>query len=717
MFFRNRRRSLSKKIANSLKDSRFSSSETVGKLALESLERRDLLSADPGYGVPCTVYTLQEYLSINAYVATEQIPQITHSRSLSFKEMLDSLENLKIEADSGQTNSNEPLSTVDLETKVFDGVECCSLRQLEALRVVFESYGLSSLDVYDEDGLSQMNDGIFSFEEPNIMSSGGSDPIDFPIEVEVGDPHTHASQTSGVVNPLLERFDNSGFSLQNNSSDYATITLPAVPPSYYSIVSLGGTASYGTDYDLYVSVDSSGVQGVSVSNSSFQYSESGGSTDFYLVPINDGLREADETATLTMGDLVPPISGGGDYNFDYICRSATATIIDDDHWQISVAETDENYVLLGVVYDENGNEIHTTLSERDEDKGYFLLTRSDDGSGRSGDYSYPVAVWLNFSGQANADDFTLTYYNSLNAQVESPLDANGDYSYISVLTIPESSSSMRLYIEATDDSYVERFMETVAVSALSAQSLCPGSFSGALSVDASSCALTISDNDLFVLSSVTFQNNLNLKSDTPSSFGVSWGSSTHWTNNNPSATLPIAYACDANMRCRAAVTGLKDDSLTFQVQAEWEHGVSEWVTLTNGIALATFTETILSQLGSRQALYDADFTLTWKFRVAGEEEARTFGESVNPLYITYKTPVSEAKLYHSVVHIGCAAATGTIPANTESEEGDDEPEEARLSREEGVIFVAIWEQFALLTMHKVKMVNGEVVEDDDLLTY
>ena len=92
-----------------------------------------------------------------------------------------------------------------------------------------------------------------------------------------------------------------------------------------------------------------------------------------------------------MGDLVPPISGGGDYNFDYICRSATATIIDDDHWQISVAETDENYVLLGVVYDENGNEIHTTLSERDEDKGYFLLTRSDDGSGRSGDYSYPLS--------------------------------------------------------------------------------------------------------------------------------------------------------------------------------------------------------------------------------------------------------------------------------------------------------------------------------------
>ena len=46
VFFRNRRRSLSKKIADSLKDSRFSSSETVGKLALESLERRDLLSAE-----------------------------------------------------------------------------------------------------------------------------------------------------------------------------------------------------------------------------------------------------------------------------------------------------------------------------------------------------------------------------------------------------------------------------------------------------------------------------------------------------------------------------------------------------------------------------------------------------------------------------------------------------------------------------------------------
>ncbi len=50
MFFRNRMGFLSKKIAKSLKGSRFSSSETIGKIGFESLERRNLLSADAVFG-------------------------------------------------------------------------------------------------------------------------------------------------------------------------------------------------------------------------------------------------------------------------------------------------------------------------------------------------------------------------------------------------------------------------------------------------------------------------------------------------------------------------------------------------------------------------------------------------------------------------------------------------------------------------------------------
>ncbi|MBQ2039715.1 MAG: hypothetical protein II486_09720, partial [Thermoguttaceae bacterium] len=279
---------------------------------------------------------------------------------MSFKEMLDSLERLEIEtADSDPSGSNASLLPADLETKFINGVECCSLRQLEALRVVFESSGLS-----DEDDLFLSEDEIISLNGPDRPASGGgTEPIYYPINVETDNSNTHAANVTGVTNPLLERFDNAGFSTGSGSSDYATITLPALPASYYSMVSLSGTASYGVDYELYFSVDVQGVQtvqGVSVSNNSFYYAASGGSTDFYLVPINDGLLESDETATLTMGNLVPPVSGGGDYNFDYICRSATATIVDDDHWQVSIAETNEYYVPLNVAYDENGNEIHTT---------------------------------------------------------------------------------------------------------------------------------------------------------------------------------------------------------------------------------------------------------------------------------------------------------------------------------------------------------------------
>ena len=735
IFFRKAASSLSKKFIKRNDTSRLENSARTRKTVIEPLERREMLSAAPDYGILCTVITYDEYLARTALTATEQTtPTFSYAKNMSFKEMLDSLEKLEIEtADSDPSGSNASLLPADLETKFINGVECCSLRQLEALRVVFESSGLS-----DEDDLFLSEDEIISLSGPDRPASGGgTEPIYYPISVSTDDDdfHTHAANVSGITYPLLERFDYAGFSVGSDDSDYATITLPALPASYYSMVSLSGTASYGVDYELYFSVNAQGVQGVSVSNNSFYYAESGGSTNFYLVPINDGLLESDETATLTMGDIVPPVSGGGDYIFDYGCRSATAAIIDDDHWQVSIAETDDLYLPLNVAYDENGNEIHTTLSETGRDMAFFHLTRNDDGSCRSGDFSYPVSVCLSFTGQADSSDFKLFYYDSMNVRTEAQLGANSFGTWVCDLTIPASSSSTDLYIETINDSCVERHVESLIVSVSSAESLGSGPLYGFLSVGATSSLVDILDNDHFVLNSVSFTNNLDLLSDMngtgTAAFGAHWGNATHWTRNNPSATLPVAYACDDYLACQASVAGLKDESEFFQIQAVWGGCESGWVPLTNGAAFVAFADTLLSQLGGRQALYDEDFTLTWKFRAFGEVEERTFGESVNPLYVTYKTPVSGAHLYHTVVHIGCAVTSGIVPENlvdledpenpenpeTTQGETEEETEEERLAREEKMIFDAIWSEFTLLSIHKVKMENGAVVEENDLLTY
>ena len=67
---------------------------------------------------------------------------------------------------------------------------------------------------------------------------------------------------------------------------------------------------------------------------------------------------------------------------------------------------------------------------------------------------------------------------------------------------------MRLYLEATDDLYVERYVESVSVSVSSAQSLGSGSSYGSLLVDATPRLLNISDNDLFVLNTVNVYKNI-----------------------------------------------------------------------------------------------------------------------------------------------------------------------------------------------------------------
>ncbi len=69
----------------------------------------------------------------------------------------------------------------------------------------------------------------------------------------------------------------------------------------------------------------------------------------------------------------------------------------------------------------------------------------------------------------------------------------------------------------------------------------------------------------------------------------------------------------------------------------------------------------------------------------------------NALYVTYNDPLPNTPLYHTVVHTGCVWASGFGPAEQD-------------------VFDAIWRKFETLSIPKVELVNGKVVEKD-VMTY
>ena len=107
---------MSKKFIKRNDTSRLENSARTRKTVIEPLERREMLSAAPDYGILCTVITYDEYLARTALAATEQTtPTFSYAKNMSFKEMLDSLERLEIEtADSDPSGSNASLLPADL---------------------------------------------------------------------------------------------------------------------------------------------------------------------------------------------------------------------------------------------------------------------------------------------------------------------------------------------------------------------------------------------------------------------------------------------------------------------------------------------------------------------------------------------------------------------------------------------------------------------------
>jgi hypothetical protein len=164
---------------------------------------------------------------------------------------------------------------------------------------------------------------------------------------------------------------------------------------------IGGTAGSSDFFDT--ACDDNGQRFVWVP-------ASGGDTSFSIIPINDGIGEGDETIEVSLSGVDASLAycdgtcddgcggccGGGihevDYHLDTNQLPSTITIQDDDNWAIKAERTS---TAEGIV-ERTGT-------------AAFSLSRVDDGSGRSGDMSYAIAVDFTMSGTADDGvDYYLT---------------------------------------------------------------------------------------------------------------------------------------------------------------------------------------------------------------------------------------------------------------------------------------------------------------------
>ena len=195
---------------------------------------------------------------------------------------------------------------------------------------------------------------------------------------------------------------------------------------------------------------------------------------------------------------------------------------------------------------------------------------------------------------------------------------------------------------------------------------------------------------------------MNLISDTAATFGNSWKTGPHWIKDHPESTLPVACSCGSSnnvLTCNAGISGTVAPTVTAEVRFIWSGGgTSQWFVWSGGLLVgASLQSTFAAIFGTQKAYYEAASTLTWEYRIDGEDGGE-FGQSKNPFYVTYNDPLAGTKLYHTVVHTGCVAANG-------------------VGGNEQAVFDAVWNKFKSLHIRKVNLVNGQVEEGELLMYY
>ncbi|MBP5620439.1 MAG: hypothetical protein J6X44_00335 [Thermoguttaceae bacterium] len=397
-------------------------------------------------------------------------------------------------------------------------------------------------------------------------------------------------------------------------------------------------------------------------------------------------------------------SGGNDYNFIVDAQSVSATIVDDDHWNVTLTPDYE------VLYDESGHIIPETLIEGSEITNgtfaTFTLSRGGDGTFHSSDRSYPINVDISLIGQTDSSDFVLSYSSVLGITWTNTTSSSG----IVTITIPANEVSVKFRVHAIDDSMVERYFESLTISISDAKNDSTGFSYIEYPFVFTERMLQVQDVGTLTLETVKFINVEDLKADPgqilpPNYFN--WQTSTHWTKDQPGITLPVAYVSTNKIKTDAHFSGSIAQDIREQLKIRYRViGIGAGGLSPSQTVAVSDDDISISNLECDSSIADfknaqkivlsvPQLTLEWQFAVGDETIYRVVqGQSQNPFYALFDHPTSD--LYLTSVHTACVAA------NEETSET--------------AVFDAIWAKFHSLSIRKAELMSG-VVFETTLLSY
>ena len=440
------------------------------RATFESLENRELLSADPSYicdvdiaDFACAlvapsnaddeIFVLETTSTESQYSLAP--PTTIAIQDVEFNEIAqtdacwdDELETLP-GADSG---ANEDVDSFVVDGKTYVRYEDLAIFQLT--RQDNESDQMDNLESSEDAILPPArSQGDGEGDSPNSGGSGGASPIPYVLIVSSTCNSSIISLTSaGLTNPLLERRElaptGESFQARTANSDYVAVSLPALPYGYVGTVVVAGNLNA---YELYLDPNSTQSIVTDSIHSTRSFDYSGGSTGFYLFPRNDAAFENNMIISAAMTAHLPE-SGGTDaittYDFTYIGQPVLATIVDDDQWLIT-ADVDK-----ADAYEGNPNVADCVVED-----GKFNVKRTFNTTATyyhnlcanyTLDDTYPIQVEIGGAGSAT---YAVDYEYRLEESSTS----------ISAVTIPASTLFVPVRVVPIED-YVFEQNETVQMT-------------------------------------------------------------------------------------------------------------------------------------------------------------------------------------------------------------------------------------------------------------
>lgn len=403
---------------------------------------------------------------------------------------------------------------------------------------------------------------------------------------------------------------------------------------------------------------------------------------------NDDLWESDEDAILavvsarSIGDWVGDsgcsprcegyyLTGGGLFAPDPASPEASVTILDDDHWVIFLAESEEP------------GDPHTVIREEGETSAGITLSRVHEvmTPTRTGDKSYPIDVAFAYAGQAKAADYVM-----IHKAVKQPNGSTADVPHggeTPSFPIQEGNETETIQLKAKNDLYIERLFELLSITIADASR--EGESYGISPCD--TVTVDIEDNDKPILRLVSYEDANPYYTD-PEYIGDQFQfiyykdskiTENHWhdmTGEEGVIDIPGEFGDKRYPVTYERSTGPDESEKSrFVLKARWDGCIEEGYAMkieATGPDGMRVPETGVSELGGVIELgavqstgaafpdtvkYYPNFTLDWTFKIGADTTARSAGQNSNEMYVTYLKPLDD-KSRHTSFHLGSVPANG-----------------------------------------------------------